>query len=371
MELNSRLNYIKEEDYPWMKDVTKHAAEHALVNLGKAFDNYLSGKSKYPNFHRKYRNDSFYLHHNDIKLNGKHIKIPKLGWVKMTEPLRFDGKINSATVSRTADKWFVSIAVEMRKRDILPRAVNEIGIDLGISALMTLSDGTKIDGVKPDKKLEASIRHSQRGLSRKQTAAKRQIGLAKSDPLPKGVHLPTSKNLEKNRLKLGKLHLHKANIRKDSLHKLTTNLTKNYTFIAIEDLNTAGMVKNHNLAKAIMNQGWGELKRQLEYKSQRTGTVLVTVDKWFASSKICSHCGHKNNDLKLSQRYWFCPCCHVYLDRDINAAINIKREGLANLNGSTAWPVGCKVCGEESSGSTQYCQLSEAKLTSSKQIAVE
>ena len=187
--------------------------------------------------------------------------------------------------------------------------------------------------------------------------------------MPQGTHLPTSKNYEKNRTKLARLHLRKTNIRKDSLHKLTTDLTKTYTFIAIENLNTNGMVKNHNLAKAIMNQGWGELKRQLEYKSKRTGTTLVTVDRWFASSKICSSCGHKNNDLKLSQRYWFCPCCHVYLDRDLNAAINIKREGLATLNGSTAWPAGCQVCGEGSSGLTQYCQLDEAKLTSMKQMA--
>lgn len=162
MELNSMLNCIKAEDYPWMREVTKHATEHALANLGKAFDNYFSGKSKYPTFHKKYRNDSFYLHHNDIKLDGRHIKIPKLGWVKMAERLRFDGKITSATVSRIANKWFVSIAVEMKKREIEPRPTNEIGIDFGITSLMTLSDGTKIEGVKSNKKLEAKIRRTQK-----------------------------------------------------------------------------------------------------------------------------------------------------------------------------------------------------------------
>ena len=252
----------------------------------------------------------------------------------MRESLRFNGKIISATISRVADRWFVSITVDTPDSPHLPKAENQgtVGVDLGVSALATLSTGEKIAGPKPHKALLDRLRRLSRSLSRKQ----------------KG-----SANREKARQKLAKLHARIAAIRQDALHKLTTDLTRRFHTIVIEDLNVRGMVKNRHLARSIADMGFYEFRRQLEYKAAMRGGQVVVADRFYASSKICSACGHKVEALPLSVREWTCPACGVIHDRDVNAAKNLE---------CTASSAGSNACGEEGSGLRRKTKVKPASV---------
>ena len=303
--LRRQLNAIKREQFPWMLEVTKNAPQMAIIQLGEAFKNFFAGRAKYPKFRKKGVHDRFTLTNDQFDIDGCRIRIPNLGWVRMRESLRFAGKIMSATISRVADRWFVSIAVDTEdppKRKAENQGI--VGVDLGVSALATLSTGEPpIPGPKPHKALLDRLRRLSRSLSRKQ----------------KG-----SRNRRKAKAKLARLHARIANIRLDALHKLTTDLTRRFHTIGIEDLNVRGMVRNRHLARSIADMGFFEFRRQLEYKAAMRGGQVVIADRWFPSSKICSCCGHKQEELPLSVRRWSCSICGVEHDRDLNAAINLK-----------------------------------------------
>jgi putative transposase len=306
MSLRRQLNAIKREQFPWMLDVTKNAPQMAIIQLGTAFKNFFAGRAKYPQFKKKGKSrDSFTLTNDQFSLDACRIRIPNLGLVRMRETLRFSGKILSATVSRTADQWFASITVDTDSNH-LPPAENQgtVGVDLGVSALATLSTGEKVVGAKPHRALLSRLQRLSRSLSRK---------------------VKGSANRHKAKQKLAKFHAKIANIRQDSLHQLTTDLTRRFHTIGIEDLNVSGMVKNRRLSRAISDMGFFAFRRQLEYKADRRGAVVVVADRFFASSKTCSHpaCGHKLDKLPLSVREWTCPCCGTIHDRDVNAAINL------------------------------------------------
>ena len=329
--LRKQLNAIKREQFPWMLEVTKNAPQMAIIQLGQAFNNFFAGRAKYPQFKKKGKSrDSFTLTNDQFSLDDCRIRIPNLGLVRMRETLRFSGKILSATISRTADQWFASITVDIDSNH-LPPAENQgtVGVDLGVSALAMLSTGEKVVGAKPHKALLSRLKHLSRSLSRK----------VKGDTLnlSKG-----SANYHKAKQKLAKLHACIANIRKDSLHKLTTNLTRRFHTIGIEDLNVSGMVKNRHLSRTISDMGFFEFRRQLEYKAAMRGSVVVVADRFFASSKTCSACGEKIDKLPLSVRQWECPCCGESHDRDVNAAINLA-------NYAVSYTV--SACGGEGSGS--------------------
>ena len=329
--LRRQLNAIKREHFPWMLEVTKCAPQMAIIQLGRAFQNFFAGRARYPQFRKKGVHDRFTLTNDQFSIDGCRIRIPHLGWVRMREPLRFAGKLMSATVSRVADRWFVSITVDTPDTSHLPKAENQgaVGVDLGVSALATLSMGETIPGPKPHKALLDRLRRLSRSLSRKQ----------------KG-----SANRKKARARLAKLHARIANIRADALHKLTTDLTRRFHTICIEDLNVRGMMKNRHLARSIADMSFFEFRRQLEYKAAMRGGQVVMADRFFASSKTCSACGHKLVDLPLSARRWTCPDCGAVHDRDMNAARNLLAYGLAALSGSTASSAGCQACGEAGSG---------------------
>jgi len=237
-------------------------------------------------------------------------------WVSagMRETLRFSGKILSATISRTADQWFASITVDTDQNH-LPPAENQgvVGVDLGVSALATLSTGEVVAGAKPHKALLSRLQRLSRSLSRK---------------------VKGGANRHKAKRKLAKLYARIANIRKDTLHQLTTDLTRRFALIGIEDLNVSGMVKNRHLSRAISDMGFFEFRRQLEYKAEMRGALVVVADRFFASSKTCSNpaCGHKLDKLPLSVREWICPCCGAIHDRDVNAAINLANYASAALS---------------------------------------
>ncbi len=336
--LRRQLNAIKREQFPWMLEVSKNAPQMAIIQLGEAFKNFFAGRAKYPQFRKKGAHDRFTLTNDPYTLDGCRIRIPTLGWVRMREPLRVVGKVMSATVSRVADRWFVSIAVDAPDASHLPQAENQgaVGVDLGVSALATLSTGESIPGSKPHNALLDRVRRWSRSLSRK----------------PKG-----SSNRHKAKAKLARLHARIANLRTDALHKLTTGLTRRFHTLGIEDLNVRGMVKNRRLARAVADMGFFEFRRQLEYKAAMRGGTVVVADRWFASSKTCSGCGHRLETLSLSVRQWACPACGAVHDRDVNAAVNLKNMAVSST---------VSACGEEGSGSGRK---SRAKPASAKQEA--
>jgi len=303
LELKKQFNAIKLIEFPWMYQVTKYASQQPFIHLQTAFNRFFKGTSGHPGFKKKGVHDSFYIGNDHIKLDGNRIKLPKLGWVRMREALRFSGKVISATISSKANRWFVSLNVEL---DQIPKPCNSqagVGVDLGVKTLATLSNGETFEAPKPFKKFLSKLKRMQRSLSRQE----------------KG-----SQNRHKLRQKIAKVHARITNLRQDSLHKLTSYLTDNFGGIVIEDLNVSGMLSNRKLSRAIADIGFYEFRRQLEYKSRYKGNYLLIADRWFPSSKTCSNCGKKKNELKLSERVYQCEACGHKQDRDLNAAINLK-----------------------------------------------
>lgn len=326
-KLKKEFNKVKHEQFTWVTEVTKCASEQSFVNLNKAFSNFFNKKlkSKFPKFHNKDKKNSFYISNDKFKIKKDLIQIPKLGWVKMKEQLKFTGNIMSGTVSLNGNKWFISISVELAEKEAEvfysekltnnPRLKDEvkvsnfkedksqsIGIDLGIKTAVVTSDGEEIQAPKPLKKFCKKLKRTQKALSRK---------------------IKGSKNRNKAKVKLSKLHAKIANIRKDWLHKVTKYLCVNYKTIALEDLHIKGMIKNHNLAKAISDVGLGMFRCFIEYKSKLTNTQVNFIDRFAPSSKTCSCCGWKNEKLSLKDRTFICNTCNLIIDRDYNASINI------------------------------------------------
>ena len=313
--LRRRLNAIKRESFPWMLEVTKCAPQLAIKDLGAAFNNFFAHRAEFPTFKRKGHHDSFGISNDQFAVKDKAIRIPNLGWVRMAEGLRFDGKIMGAVVSRTADRWFVSIQVELPDPAPLHNSGSPtVGVDLGVKDLVTLSNGEKVPGAKPHKAVLSRVRRLNQSLSRKKGARKGEI---------------KSRNYKKTQRKLSRLYAKTANIRNDETHQLTTRLTKKYGTIGIEDLNVSGMAKNHCLARAVLDMSFFEFRRQIEYKAKMTGSVVFVADRFFPSSKLCSNCGEKNDDLDLSMREWDCPACNTHHDRDVNAAINLRNHAVS------------------------------------------
>jgi putative transposase len=306
--LKKKFNAIKREQYPWILEVTKCAPEQAFNNLGKAFKGFFRNlkagrKSGYPCFKKRSKSkDSFYLSNDQFQLNGKSIKIPKLGWVKMREKLRLDGKIMSAVVSRTAGRWFVSIQVEIEAPEFQVGG-SALGVDLGIKELATVSDGRVFGNPRPLKTKKRQLRLYQKAVSRKKRG---------SNNRKKAIH------------RLQRLHYQISCIRKDAQHKATTAITTGCRLLGIESLQVKGMLKNHKLARALSDASMGEVLRQLEYKADGKGITLVKADKFYPSSKTCSGCGSMKIDLALGDRVYRCKHCGLELDRDLNAALNLK-----------------------------------------------
>ena len=268
----------------------------------------------------------------------------------MREEVRFYGKIMSATVSRVADKWFVSIQVDVpfeflnvarenqtesiigttgtienTNSGLANKIVKAVGIDLGIKTMATLSYDNKIekiDAPKPLKRLLSKLKRLQRKLSRQGQKYSMEDYVDANGEVRKIRKY--SNNYIKTKTKLARLHAKIHNIRQDFLHKLTTRLVKEFDVICIEDLNVKGMMANHKLARAIMDLGFYEFRRQLLYKAQMWNRIVVIADRWYPSSKTCSHCGEKIKKLDLSVRDWECEHCHTVHDRDANAAMNLR-----------------------------------------------
>lgn len=321
-DYNNHCNRVMKKEYPWLREIDKFALTNSIYNLDSAYQNFFreikKGNSNqgFPKFKSKRNNNKSYktnLTSNNIELDftNNQIKLPKLKWVECKLHRKFTGKILSATISQVpSGKYFVSLNVECEHEE-LPKNNNAVGLDLGISDLLITSDGEIEDNKKLTYKYEEKLAKLQRQLARKQ----------------KG-----SNNFHKQRIKVARLHEKITNIRKDNLHKISSRIVKENQFIFSENLNVSGMVKNHNLAKAIHDVSWYELTRQLQYKSEWNGRVYHKVDRYFPSSQLCSVCGYKNSGTKdLSVREWTCTECGSNHDRDINAAINILNQGMEEI----------------------------------------
>lgn len=307
----------RRDDTSWLKEVDCHALQQSLRDLDRAYQNFFKKRAGYPRFKSKHSHSQSYRTTNgnrdtSIRIIDKRIKLPKVGFVKIKQSRTFEGRILNATVSHTASgKYFVSLCVEMDKEKLIrPNAGGKIGIDVGLKEFYSDSNGNTIANPRVLKKLSKKLAREQRELSRK---------------------MPKSKNREKARIRVAKVYEHIANIRKDFLHKLSTQLVRENQTIAIEHLNVKSMLQNHRLARSISDVSWSEFFRQLEYKAELHDGELLKVDTFYPSSQICSNCGYQNTETKnLGVREWTCPRCGTRHDRDINAAKNILRKALEN-----------------------------------------
>lgn len=315
MTIKKQFNEIKQEEFPWVYDVAKDVAEGAFQDLGTALKNYFDhkkGKRKswigFPKFKsRKRSKQSFRLNNDKIQLEDYQIRIPKLGWVNMTESLRFAGKVMGVVVSKTASWWFAAIHVEVTISDPVSFKQESVGVDLGLKTLAKLSDNEQFENQKLFRKELRKLKKLNRELSRKIKGSSRWYRVKKQ---------------------LARFHYKVACKRKDLIHKMTTTIASKYRIIGIEDLNIEGMKRNRRLALSISDGSFGEIIRQLVYKSLLFGSQVIKVGRFFPSSKLCSDCGFRNPDLELSDRIWTCPNCNETHDRDLNAAINIEREAM-------------------------------------------
>lgn len=308
IDLHKRLVAEIKPANPWYYQSSKASPQQALAEVRTAWDRCFKKLSKQPRFKKKGKSkDSFYLEQGTkakpgISNDSKRVKLPKIGWVRLHEPLPITATHN-CVISRTADKWFIAIKYEIEQPPI-PLNRPSIGVDIGIKELAVTSDGKVFANPKAYRKMSKKMKRLQRSVSRK---------------------VKGSKDRTKAVRKLAKLHYKISCIRKDAIHKLTNYLAKNHSVIKIEDLNVKGFLKNHKLAGAIADCGMHEFKRQLEYKAEKFSSQLILVDRFFPSSQICSNCGNHRHKMPLKNRVYVCPDCGHTEDRDLNAAKNIER----------------------------------------------
>ena len=298
--------YLKAE-YTWIKEkgICQKVTEFAFEDLNAAFGRFFRKQANYPSFKKKGKNDSFTINcgGKPMRFGGRSIKLPTIGWVKLYESLPH-GATSKVAISRIADDWYISFTYNQKKPENIQSKIDAVGIDLGIKTLATLSSGVVFDNAQ-------YLRSNLKQLARlqKQLARKEQV----------------SSNRNKLKTKLQRMYRRIAFLRKDLLHKITHYICKNHARIVIEDLNVSGMLSNSKLALSISDCGFYEFKRQLEYKAKKFDCKLIIADRWFASSKICSTCGHKHETLTLKDRVYECSSCGLTIDRDINAALNLAK----------------------------------------------
>jgi len=295
----------------WLREVNSQSLQVALRNLDTAYQNFFEGRGEYPKFKSRREKQSFGVpQHFRLDAEQGRLIIPKLSPLKIVVHRPVVGRPKSVTLSKSpSGRYFASILCEVEWKDRPPkRRGKEIGLDLGLKSFAVTSEGEKIDAPHFLRRAEERLRFLQRRLSRKK----------------KG-----SRNRAKARLKVARLHEKVANQRADFLHQLSRRLIDENQAIYVESLNVKGMLTNHHLAKSISDAGWGEFLRQLEYKATWYGCRLEAIGPFFPSSQWCSYGDYRKVDLTLAEREWDCPVCHAHHDRDVNAALNILREGRA------------------------------------------
>ena len=310
-DLAYALPFLKRE-FPWMCNAESTSLQQTIKDMDLAYKSFFKGNG-FPKFKSKKNNKQSFRMVMGIKIiDNTHLKLPKLGIIRVRHgfDLSSINKIYNATISlESTGKFFISIST-LSEVKTKPMTGLNVGIDLGLKEFATYSDGTVISRIKFTQKYEKSLAFRQRKLARMKF---------------------NSNNYQKQKIRIAIVHEKIKNQRVDFIHKITSSLTDDYDVICIEDLNASGMIKNNRLAKSIADVSFFEFKRQLEYKTNWYGKTLSKIDKWFPSSKNCSNCGNKKEDLTLADRIYQCNKCGLIIDRDLNAALNILTAGTAGL----------------------------------------
>ena len=340
IDLHRELNALKKTELPWMYEVSKCAPQEALRNLDQAFAHFFRRvkekragkqvKAGFPCYKSKKNGVGSFRLTGAIHVFEKSIQLPRLGRLRLKErgylPMSAV-HILSATVSERAGRWFVSLQVETEIAEPASAGQPTAGVDLGINRMATASDGTPFENPHALRRSLIKIKRLHHKVSR------RKIGSANRK---KAVH------------QLAKAYARTANIRKDALHQATTWLVKTKSAVVVEDLNVSGMMQNHHLALAIADVGLYEFRRQLSYKGQWYGCAVRLADRFYPSTKRCSHCGHVKTEMSLQERTFACEVCGLVLDRDLNAALPVPAQAQVNLKQLlTASSAGSYACGEE------------------------
>ncbi len=331
--LNAHLpNLKKEEETKWLAECYSQVLQSVTLNLTKAFKNFFEKRAKYPRF-KSYHGKQSCQYPQSVKIIDNYLKIPQVGLVKASIHRIFEGKIKTVTVTKTpTGKYFASILFETEQEFPKVNVEGKVaGIDLGIKDFAIVHDGiktSKYQNPRHIKKYEKNLARKQQKLARKKAG---------------------SKTREKAKKLVAKVHEKISNARQDYLHKLSRKIVNDNQVVVVEKLNIKGMVKNHKLAKAINDVGWGMFVNFLDYKLKLKGGLLVEIDRWFPSSKTCSNCLYIMSEMPLEIREWTCPSCGIKHDRDENASKNIRAEGIriiqtdgtaVSANGGTVRPKG-------------------------------
>lgn len=339
-----QMNQLPEikKAFPEYSSVGSQVLQQVLERLDRSYQNFFrriknGEKVGFPRFKGRDRYNSFTLKQCGWKLSGKYLSIYNMGILKLKISQPIQGDIKAITISRQSNKWYVLFICDNILELKLPQSQKSVGIDVGIKSFCIDSDNNIIDNPKYFRQLEKSLRRKQRKLSR----CKR-----------------SSNHRHKAKLLVTKTHEHIKNQRNDFLHKTANHYVKNYGFIAVENLNIKGMVKNHHLAKPISDSSWGKFFDLLSYKAEEAGRIVVKVPRFEPTSKTCSNCGAVKQDLTLNDRQWVCHSCGTLHDRDINAAKNILRVG-QTLQASTCGDSQGVACEPLKSGCQDISSLSK------------
>jgi len=328
-ELSARLTALKgESETAWLREMDSQLLQQVLTDLKKAFANFFEKRARFPRFKSRKRDMARFRIPQRVTLTDGFLYVPKIGRVKVRQSQAVEGVTKSATFKRDAcGHWFVSLVVETEMPLVaLPMASVErtVGVDLGLKDAVVTSEGERVAAPRFYHAAQRRLKRAQRSQSRKQ----------------KG-----SANKTKARINVARVHQKVAAKRNDFCHKLTTNLIKDHDAVCIEDLSIKGLVKT-KLAKSMLDASLGTIRRQLTYKGQWYRRQVIAVDRFYPSSKLCHECGYKHDGLTLSDREWACPACACVLDRDLNAARNIKAEGLRILNVAAGHAETENACGQ-------------------------
>ena len=329
MDFSKWLNneYIpNNKDMKWIKEVSSKATKQAIMNGDKSFRDFFKKAKGFPKFKKKKNQDvkAYFPKNNktDWTIERHRVKIPTLGWIRLKEfgYIPVNSIVKSGTVSQKADRYYVSILVEENDKKVYKSTNEGVGIDLGVKEFVVCSDGIKFKNINKTstvKKIEKKLKREQRKLSRKYESLK-----IRNKNIKEGR--ATRQNIQKQVVKVQKLHQRLTNIRTDYINKIVSSIIKQKpSYITIEDLNVKGMMKNKHLSKAIASQKFFEFKTKLTFKCKENHIELRIVDRFYPSSKTCSQCGKVKKDLKLSDRIYKCDCGFT-IDRDLNASINLK-----------------------------------------------
>jgi len=309
-ELSARLTALKSEpETAWLKEVDSQLLQQVLADLKRAFSNFFERRAKYPRFKSRKRDTARFRIPQRVALVDGSLTVPKIGRVKVRQSQAVEGVTKSATFKRDAcGQWFVSLVAEMEMPDVplsAPLDARTVGVDLGLKDAVVTSDGERVAAPRFYRTAQRTLRRAQRRQSRK----------------VKGSH-----NRHKARQTVARVHQKIAAKRNDFCHKVTTSLVKNHDAVCLEDLNVKALAKT-KLGKSMLDASMGTIRRQLVYKGAWYRTYVVAVGRFYPSSKLCFECGYKHDGLTLSEREWACPSCGCVVDRDLNAARNIKAEG--------------------------------------------